>query len=160
MAAPKGVPHPTMKGNQYAKGHGCGRPLIFDDDFIANEAAALLEWIEVDNDDKIYLGTFALSRGYHRQKLTEFSDVNKVFHDAYKKAKQWQEQKFIKNGLTKKWDPGFTQYVMARVCDPIWKKSGDANTDESLKALATAVMNYATAQPAGEGWQKPEKKKK
>jgi len=155
MAAPKGS---KLTANKEG-----GRPLIYDDERTDEEALALLEWIkDADDDDKkSYLGTFAVQRGYDRWKLTEWIERHEGFRHAYKKAKTWQENKFVRNGLTKKWDPGFTQYVMARVCDPIWKKSGDAaSPDETLKQLATAVMNYATAQPQDKGWQKPEEKPK
>lgn len=147
------------KGNQYAKGNKGGAPLIYDDERIEEEARALIDWIkDADDDDKkIYLGNFALSRGYHRKRLAEFANDNKVFASAYDLAKLWQEHKFIRNGLTKRWDPGFTQYVMARVCAPEWKKAWDTAIDpDAIKqAIETAIMNYSSAQQQGEGWQKP-----
>ncbi len=151
MAAPK--------GNQYAKGHGCGRPLLWTDDAIEEEAKALLEWIK--DPKNLYIGVFAAQRGYNRARLHEFSHSNKVFANAYHEAKQWQENIMAMNALTRTWDPGFTSKVMARVCGDEWKNSWDAQPqDEGLKALATAVMNYATAQPQDKGWQKPEEKPK
>lgn len=154
MAAPK--------GNQYAKGNATsGRPKIYDDARIEEEANALLEWIKVDSESKIYIGSFAKERGYDRAQLSEFARNNEIFSRAYRMAKQWQEEKFIRNGLTRTWDSAFTAKVMARVCSDEWKNSWDAQpADEGIKALATAVMNYATAQPQGEGWQKPEEKSK
>lgn len=160
MGAPKGVPHPSMKGNQYAKGNTTsGRPKIYDEERIEEEAAALLEWIK--HPTSLYIGVFAAQRGYDRARLSEFARENKVFALAYREAKQWQENLMAMNAMTRVWDPGFTGKVMARVCGDEWKNSWDAvSTDEGMKALATAVMNYATAQPQGEGWQKPEAKTK
>jgi hypothetical protein len=154
MAAPK--------GNQYAKGSvNNGRPLIYDDERIEEEAAALLEWIKVDSDAKLYIGSFARERGYDRARLSEFARANNVFARAYALAKMWQEEKFIRNGLNRSWDAGFTSKVMARVCGDEWKNSWDKDTaNENIAALATAVMNYATAQPQDKGWQKPEEKPK
>lgn len=147
MAAPK--------GNQYAKGHGKGRPKIWDDDAIENEGAALLEWIKGDNG--LYLDSFARQRGYSRQRLYEWEKTNKDFADILTHAREWQEEKFLTKGLTREWDATFTKYAMARVCGERWKSSYESSThDESLKALATAVMNYATAQPQDKGWQKPQ----
>ena len=150
MAAPK--------GNQYAKGHGKGRPKTWDDDAIENEAEALLEWIK--SPSSYYIGVFAYQRGYDRARLHEFASSNDVFALAYRQAKQWQENVFTHNALTKVWDPTFTARVMARVCGPEWKNSFDSTNEESLKALATAVMNYATSQPQDKGWQQPQPKKK
>jgi hypothetical protein len=151
MAAPK--------GNQYAKGNAGGRPLIYDDERIEEEANALLEWIK--DAKNVYIGVFAAQRGYDRARLSEFARQNKVFARAYREAKQWQENIMATNALTRVWDPGFTSKVMARVCNDEWKNSWDAApVDDSLKQLATAVMNYATAQPQGEGWQKPQDKPK
>jgi len=147
------------KGNQYAKGNAGGRPLIYDDDRIEEEAKALIEWIK--DPKNLYIGVFAAQRGYNRARLQEFARNNKVFAVAYQEAKQWQENIMLMNALTRVWDPGFTSKAMARVCGDEWKNSWDAQpADEGLKALATAVINYATAQPQGEGWQKPEEKKK
>lgn len=121
MAAPK--------GNQYAKGHGKGRPIFWDDDAIENEAAALLEWIK--SPSSYYIGVFAENRGYNRARLQEFARDNKVFAVAYDKAKQWQENTFIMNGLTKTWDSTFTARIMARVCGPEWRNSWDKDDKDT-----------------------------
>lgn len=151
MAAPK--------GNVFAKGKATGRPIIWTDEAIEEEANALLEWIK--DPKNLYIGVFAAQRGYSRQRLGEFARDNKVFSAAYQEAKQWQENIMLMNALTRVWDPGFTSKAMARVCGDEWKNSWDAQpADEGIKALATAVMNYATAQPQDKGWQKPEEKPK
>lgn len=131
MAAPK--------GNQYAKGNKGGKPIVHDDDFIENEAAALREWIA--RDGGLYIGSFARQRGYSRQRLSEFVDKNKEFADAYYEAKLWQEEKFMLNGLTRTWDPGFTFLCMARVCEDRWKKSWDQPEDKTEAAPSTIIIN-------------------
>lgn len=115
MAAPK--------GNQYAKGKATGRPKIWTDEAIEEEADAMLEWIK--DPKNLYIGVFAAQRGYNRARLSEFARGNKVFARAYDEAKQWQENVMLTNGLTRLWDPGFTSKAMARVCSDDWKNSWD-----------------------------------
>lgn len=147
MAAPK--------GNQYAKGHGKGRPKIWDDDAIEEEANALLEFIA--KDEGLYLNTFCRKRKLDPDRLAEWARSNEVFNGALKEAKAWQEEKFLQKGLNREWDSGFTRYAMARTCGDKWKASYDSAVDpEALKqAMIIASTNYATAQQQGEGWQKP-----
>ena len=151
MAAPK--------GNQYAKGHGKGRPKTWDDDAIENEAEDLVEWIKIAF--SYYIGVFA------------YSDEDMIaldYHEFARKMKSLRAPSVkLSNGKRiysptmhsqEAWDPTFTARVMARVCGPEWKNSFDSTSEESLKALATAVMNYATSQPQDKGWQQPQPKKK
>jgi hypothetical protein len=140
MAAPK--------GNQYAKGLtkamcNTGTPEKYTKEWCDQEAKALLEWIKDDKNDphsKIYLGSFALERGYHRARFLDFKEKSEDFRNAYQQAQTWQEQKFIINGLTKKWDPTFTAYVMARVCAPEWKKTWDKE-EEKTSVAPMIVIN-------------------
>lgn len=127
------------KGNQYARGHGKGRPKIYDDDRIEEEAAALLEWIK--DPKNLYIGVFAAERGYNRARLTEFANSNKVFAEAYHQAKQWQENVMALNGLTRAWDPGFTSKVMARVCCDDWRASYDAPVTSSDTYSGNITVN-------------------
>ncbi len=131
MAAPK--------GNQYAKGNKGGRPIIWDDDAIENEAAALIEWIQQPKNN--YIGNFAFDRGYDRAQMHHFAEKNKEFANAYKRAKQWQENIFSMNALTRTWDPGFTSRVMARVCCPEWRNSWDQPEDKAEATPSTIIIN-------------------
>jgi hypothetical protein len=136
MAAPK--------GNKYAL--GCttnGSPEKYTSEWGDAEAKILLAWIKDETNDpnkKIYLGSFALERGYHRARFQEFKEKSKDFANAYETAKVWQEQKFITNALTRKWDPGFTARVMARVCGDEWKNSWDREEEKSEQA-PTIIIN-------------------
>lgn len=121
-----------------------GRPEKYTSEWCRDEAKALLDWIDADkeyNDDKkIYLGSFAAERGYHRKRLAEFEKKSSEFSSAYEFAQNWQITKFVRNGLTRKWDPGFTQYVMARVCAPEWKRSWD-QPEERADTPTTVIIN-------------------
>lgn len=147
MAAPK--------GNTYAKGKATGRPKIWTDEAIEEEANALLEFIAKDGG--LYINTFCRQRRFNPDRLQEWARSNEVFASALSEAKVWQEEKFLQKGLNREWDSGFTRYAMARTCGDKWKASYDAAVDpEALKqAVQTVVQNYGTAQQQGEGWQKP-----
>lgn len=130
MAAPtKKSPHikPVM-----------GRPKIYTDERIQEEADALLEWIQKPS--SIYIGVFAAERGYDRARLSEFARNNDYFSRAYTEAIQWQENMFCTNALTKTWDAGFTARVMARVCRPEWKNSWDKEEEKNV-APTTVIIN-------------------
>ena len=141
MAAPSKKKQPVKSDSKSVM----GRPKTYTDEVIQEEASALLDWVDKDkdfNDDKkIYLGSFAIERGYHRKRIAEFAQKNSDFASAYQFAQNWQTTKFIKNALTRKWDPGFTQYVMARVCAPEWKKSWDKEEDKADMAPPTIIIN-------------------
>ena len=134
---------PTKSQNKVKNPNG--RPVKYTEEFIDNEAVALLEWIENDNDDKTYLGCFARERGYDRHRLVEFCNSNKTFSAAYRDAKTWQERKFVRKALTREWDPGFTKYVMARVCDPIWKSSWDQAESNTTIQTPNVTINKIVA---------------
>ena len=152
MAAPK--------GNQYAKGHKARPPVIYDDDYIENEALELRQWADTNLD--LWIKDFAHLRGYSPQRFYEWRDKNKVFAEAFEYAKDKQERKFYHGAMTKELDMVFVKYFMPRVLKdrPEWKASWDApvDTDALKQAVETAVLNYATAQPQDKGWQKPESK--
>ena len=113
-----------------------GRPKIYTDERIHEEADALREWIKKPS--SYYIGVFAQERGYDRNRLAEFAKSNEYFSGAYAEAQQWQENTFCMNALTRTWDPGFTARVMARVCRPEWKQSWDQ--PEEAKDTPTAVI--------------------
>ena len=115
-----------------------GRPLKYTEEWLKEEAENLLKWIEEDKG--LFLGDFAFQQGYSRYRLTEFCTKSNVFSNAYEVAKQWQERKFMLNGLTRTWDPGFTSLCMARVCDPVWKKSWDRE-EEKTEGPTTVIIN-------------------
>jgi len=136
MPAPKG--HPPYNKN----GEG-GKPRTWDREV---EADALEEWIQ--QPDNIFVGKFALSRGYHPDRLAEWAKESERFARALKQAKKHQEFKLAESGMYGKSNPGFTKFVMANVCDWYEKQQtvvqGDqanpltfvlSNTDNSSQEL-------------------------
>ena len=100
-----------------------GPPKLYTAEFIANEAKELRKFIKSDHG--IYIGSFAKERGFSRQRLAEFCKESPLFSDAMEEARQWQEEKFLRMGLTKEWDSAQVRYTMARVCGDMWKTSFD-----------------------------------
>lgn len=126
------LPPPAPKGNQRAKGHGFGRPKIYDDAFIEAEAEAFLAWIR--NPENIWMEDFAVERGYSPQRLYEFAKTNPVFSEVLEYVKHWQKGKLIKGGLLDTFNAGFTKFVMGNTCGWYDKQqiSGDASNPLSV----------------------------
>jgi len=133
MAAPK--------GNQYAKGHGKGRPLIYDDDRLEEEAIALLEWVKVP--DNLFLEDFAWDRGYSPKRISEFAKSNKDFSESLEQFKDRQVNKLLKLGLNRGYDPGFTRYTLPRVAKdrPEWRASWDQPEETKEAPPANIIIN-------------------
>jgi hypothetical protein len=119
------------------QGVGGGREKKYTPEWIDEEADALLDFI--NRDGGMYIGSFARERGYHRQRFPDFIKVSEKFRDAYREAQQWQEEKFIRNALTRTWDPGFTARCMARVCGDEWKNSFDKEESDKEVILNITV---------------------
>ena len=115
-----------------------GRPKIYTEEVIQQEADALINWIQ--DSKNTYIGQFAFQRGYDRQRISEFARDNKYFSDAYRQAIQWQENTFLHNALTRKWDSAFASKAMARVCRPEWKNSWDREEDKT-EGPTTVIIN-------------------
>jgi len=101
---------PAPKGNKFAKGHKCGRPKKYTDEFIENEAKAFYEWMK--KPENILFKSFALERGYLASNLSEFAQNNKVFSECLQYAREWQEQKLANYGLFNKTNPSITKFIL------------------------------------------------
>lgn len=121
MPAPKGHPNYDTEGL-------AGRPKKYDDAFIENEAVELEKWVEKPNSP--WFEDFANQRGYSPEYLSRWAKDNERFNQAYKRAQALQKSILVRGGLTNKFNPSFTKFVMANTCG--WsekseqKISGDA----------------------------------
>jgi len=79
----KGNYKPAPLGNQYAKGHGFGRPAKYD---LVKEAEDLLEWSTYDSSLRLY--GFTDKKDYCASDLCEFAKREPIFSAALKKAKE------------------------------------------------------------------------
>jgi hypothetical protein len=117
-----------------------GRPEKYTHEWLEEEAKNLLAWIKNDSKDKIYIGSFARERGYSIQRISEFEKKSKTFSEAMDEARLWQEEKFLRNGLTKEWDSAQVRYTMARVCGDRWKASWD-QPEEKAETQVNITIN-------------------
>lgn len=60
---------------------------------------------------------FALSIGVHRETLINWCDANPEFFDAYKKAKDYQKEILIQNGLVGGYEKTFAIFTAKNVTD-------------------------------------------
>lgn len=106
---------PAPKGHEpYNKNGEGGRPLKYDDAFIENEAIEFEKWIEKPNSP--WFEDFANQRGYSPDYLSEWAKENERFFGAYKRAQALQKSILIKGGLSNKFNPSFTKFVMSNTC--------------------------------------------
>lgn len=127
MPAPKG--HAAYN----KKGEG-GKPKVHTDEFIEAEAEAFLAWM--DKPGSLYYKKFALERGYHPQRLTEWAQKNEKFADVYRYSQAWQESKLVEGGLKNAFNAGFTKFVMSNTCG--WREKPEEQTTHNN----TYYVNY------------------
>jgi hypothetical protein len=121
MAPPKGhEPYPGCETG--------GRPKKYTQEFIEKEALALEEWMVKPTSP--WFEDFANIRGYSPDYLSEWAKENDKFFGVYKRFQSWQKSILVRGGLTNKFNPSFTKFVMSNTCG--WsdkqesKISGDA----------------------------------
>ena len=87
-----------------------GRPVKYTQQFIEEEAEALLKWMKVR--ENIWLNDFALDRDYHPKRLSEFAKMNEYFSLVLEKAKKRQESKLLNLGLWNKTNFNMTKMIL------------------------------------------------
>lgn len=121
------MPAPKNHTAYNTNGEG-GRPVKYTDEYIEKEADAFETWMKDSNN--LYFKRFAIQRGYHPNRLSEFAEQNERFSGVYDIAKAWQEAKLVEGGLMGVFNCGFTKFVMGNVCNWVEKQetkvSGDA----------------------------------
>lgn len=106
-----------------------GRPPKYTTEIIEREAELLDEW--VDRDDNLYFKEFSLERGYPSEYMSRWAKENERFHQAYTRAKDWQELKLLKGGLNRTYDASFCKFTMQNVCRWSDKQIIEHTTTES-----------------------------
>jgi hypothetical protein len=94
MPAPKG--HPPYSGCETG-----GRPKIYTEEFLDNEADLLNRWRKRDKIN-LFIEDFCEERDYHEARISEFVKENEKFSEAYKMLKMKQKSAVFKAGLTGK----------------------------------------------------------
>ncbi len=131
------APPPPPKGNQRALGHGFGRPKIYDDPFIENEAEEFIEWMQ--SPENIWFEDFAFARGYSPKRFYEWVKKNPVFAEAFETVQHMQKGKLIKGGLLEEFNAGFTKFVMANACGWYEKQQISGDVANPLSFLLQKV---------------------
>lgn len=124
----KNLPPPAPFGNKRAVGNDGGRPAMYTDEWIKEEAERFREWMQ--RPESVFFKSFAIERGYHPVRLHEFADRSPEFSLALQIAKAWQEQKLVNFGLFNKTNSTITKFVLTN-CHS-WKEQSQEQTDRSI----------------------------
>lgn len=130
---------PPIGHEPYNKNGEGGRPVIYTDEFIENEAEEFLKWMK--KPDSLYFKTFAFERGYSAVRMSEFAKSNRRFSEVLELAQTWQDAKVSVGALNNNLNSGFSKFFMSNVCG--WsektesKLSGDS--ENPLSFLLTTI---------------------
>ncbi len=133
MPAPKG--HPPYR-NAAGELPG-GRPIIWTDQRIEEEAEALREWLKGENN--YYFYEFCYERDLPEEWPSRFAKKNERFNQAYRKARLKQQIVVGKNALTKNFDSGFSKWFLQ--CNYRWKEDTDTSgLEESMSTPGSRAL--------------------
>ena len=124
--------------NKGGRPKGSTKPSKYTPEFIEKERVALDKWAgekKTTLNVNFWLGDFAVERGYHRQRLSEFAEESKVFSDTLKKAKQIQENKLVKVALLNKFNPAMAIFALKNVAGWRDRKEMEVEASEDLKKI-------------------------
>lgn len=77
---------------------------------VENLGKELVEYMQKDN--SIWLKDFCIEKGFVSQRLSEFSKQSDVFKEALQLAKDIQESKLVRLGLSKTSNPAFVIFTL------------------------------------------------
>lgn len=119
---------PAPKGHEpYNKNGEGGVSKKYTPEYIEKEATAFLEWMS--RPDSIWYESFAIERGYHPNRLSEWAKVNERFACVYELSQAWQKSRLITGGLLNKYNANITKLVLSNTIGWTDKQqvSGDAS---------------------------------
>ncbi len=93
MPAPKGHPNYDVEGK-------AGRPKIYTDEWIENEAPNFEEWVDLK--DSMFLEAYCLSRKIPERQFYEFVKKNERFRNAYEIFQLKQKLMLFTGSLSRK----------------------------------------------------------
>lgn len=115
---------PAPKGHlPYAGCETGGRPKIWTDERIEEEADALVEWLK-EKQNFLFM-EFIYDRDIREEYPSKWAKKNEKFNQAYRKARVKQQTVIIKNGLFKKFDSAFSKWFLS--CNYKWKEESDTS---------------------------------
>ena len=141
MASPKGHPAYNIFGES-------GRPPIYTEEFINNQADMLIEWLKDDNN--IFFKDFLLDQHILPENMALWADKNERFSVAYQYAKHKQESKLKKGALNKGYDVGFTKFLLVNN-HGVGKYSDKTETHTTSESKTKVVMAIEDAMDTSKG---------
>lgn len=136
---------PAPKGHASYCPKGCGgAPPKYTKEFIENEADEFIKWMQLPR--SIYYKSFAFSRGYSQQRLTEWAASNEKFAETMRIANDWQEQKLIECSLHNDTNASMTKFVLINKHN--WRDKQEtvilsADSNNPLAALLTQTQGQS-----------------
>ena len=113
-----------------------GRPQIYTDDFIKQEAKALLQYVITE--EIPYLKDFCFSRGYSSQRISEFTKVEE-FSEALYRFKDKFESIIVIKGLQGKINSFMANNTLKNCCG--WRDRPEQSDNEELINEMIEVIN-------------------
>lgn len=114
-----------------------GRPIKWTEELLEKEADLLLDWFQ--DKKNFWLTDFAHSRGYSRCNLSELSKKSEYFANALKIAKEIQESRIAKGGLTGKFNSSMTIFALKNVAKWRDKIEEKETTPELLQKYSEMI---------------------
>ena len=114
-------------------------PWKFTPEFIAPLAVKLTEWMAVK--ENWWLGDFAFDNGFNRHRMVEFAEENAEFAKVFEIAKQWQENKLAKMGISKNFNTSMAIFALKNVAG--WRDI----TDLGLGSTTPIILNVVYDKP-------------
>ena len=88
-------------------------PSKYTKKFLEKLADKLETWTKSKRN--FWLGEFAAENDINRQELSRLAKLNEKLSDTLKKAKQVQENRFVKMGVSRKYNPAFIIFTLKNV---------------------------------------------
>lgn len=104
MPAPKG--HAPYAGSETG-----GRPQKYTKEYLDKLADEFLEWLKVP--DNYWFKSFAVERDLIFSELVENMDRSEKFSEAYRIAKQTQEERIVKGGIKGSFNTQISKFALA-----------------------------------------------
>lgn len=100
-------------------------------EFIETLAKNLEVWVK--SKDSLWLGDFAAENKISRQRLSEIANENELFAEVYELAKQVQENKLFRVGLSKENNPAMAIFALKNVAD--WRDKSEVEHSGGVKII-------------------------
>ncbi len=116
-------------------------------EYVRELTARLWKWAE--GKDSLWLGDFAAENKMSRQRLSEIAAHDPGFAEAYEVAKQVQENRLFKIGLSKKYNASMPIFALKNVAG--WRDSFDdtGSINEHIGEIAKSFAALVSASTFG-----------